>query len=149
MSRRRTSQARRSASRSLLAERLEDRRLLSGVETPYHNSMAPTDVTRDWMITPRDALLVINELNDGGARDLNPSLASTEASRVFVDTNGDNKLTPIDALRVINALNKGEGLDAVVGFRLELQDETGAVIEPLKDNVGDRKSTRLNSSHRT
>ncbi|NLX55597.1 MAG: tandem-95 repeat protein [Planctomycetaceae bacterium] len=136
MSRRRTLQARRSASRSLLAERLEDRRLLSGVETPYHNSMAPIDVTRDWMITPRDALVVINALNDGGSRDLDPSLASNEFDRVFIDTNGDNKLTPVDALLVINALNRGEGLDSVVGFRLELQDETGAAIEPVKDNDG-------------
>ena len=52
LARRRKSQARRSASRGLLAERLEDRRLLSGVETPYHNSMVPTDVTRDWLVRP-------------------------------------------------------------------------------------------------
>ena len=70
LARRRMSQARRSASRGLFAEQLEDRRLLSGVETPYHNAMVPIDVTRDWVISPRDALLVINELNDGGARAL-------------------------------------------------------------------------------
>jgi hypothetical protein len=136
LARRRMSQARRSVSRGLFAERLEDRRLLSGAETPYHNSMVPIDVTRDWVISPRDALTVINELNNGGARVLDTSSGSNDANRTFIDTNGDNILSPIDALRVINALNSGDGLDAIVGFRLELQDSTGAKIQPLKDGSG-------------
>src|SRR3972149_3638614 len=66
---RRLSQARRSASRGLFAEKLEDRRLLSA-DYPFHNELIAVDVTRDWMVTPRDALVVINDLNSGGSRTL-------------------------------------------------------------------------------
>ena len=134
LARRRMSQARRSVSRGLFAERLEDRRLLSGVETPYHNAIVPIDVSRDWLISPRDALLVINELNDGGARALDTSLASNDPDRKYVDTNGDNVISPVDALLVINALSNGESEPGdVVGFRLELQNASGVAIQPLKD----------------
>ncbi len=136
LARRRRSQARWSASRGLIAEQLEDRRLLSGVEAPYHNTLAPLDVSRDWAISPLDALLVINALNAGGARELDPS-AALAVNSPRVDTDGDNLLTPIDALRVINALNRGEGLNGdVVAFRLELQDVNGVPIAPLKDSQG-------------
>jgi hypothetical protein len=134
--RRRVARLRRSESRGLFAERLEDRRLLTGVEFPYHNAMAPIDVTRDWVASPRDALVVINQLNNGGSRQLDPDLASSDVNRVFVDTNRDNVLTPIDALLVINALNRGEGLETVVGVRLELQNASGTPIQPLKDGQG-------------
>lgn len=137
LARRRASQGRRTASRSLFAEHLEDRRLLSGVPFPYHNSLAPLDVTRDWVLSPRDALQIINQLNNGGSRPLDLVNAPDRANRTFVDVNADNFLSPLDALLVINNLNRGEGLDGdIVSFRLEVQDATGQKIEPLKDAHG-------------
>jgi hypothetical protein len=63
---------RRFASRTLFAEQLEDRRLLTtvggGDDYPFHNKAIAHDVSGDWVVSPRDALMVINELNSGGAR---------------------------------------------------------------------------------
>jgi hypothetical protein len=130
---RRLAEMRRSASRSLLAEQLEDRRLLS-VDNPFYNSLIPMDVTGDFSVTPRDALVVINTLNANGSRKLDPS--GTDQGLLAVDTNGDKFVTPRDALNVINALNRGEGAGELLGFRLELQDANGNKIEPLKDGQG-------------
>ncbi|MEY4177916.1 MAG: hypothetical protein RLY70_1490 [Planctomycetota bacterium] len=85
---------------------------------PYwHNLDLPSDVDQDGFVVPRDALLVINELNSrtlsvnsGGMKFERPT-AST--GFVYLDTSGDNLVTPVDALRVINRLNgifqPGEG----------------------------------------
>ncbi len=59
----------------------------------------PLDVNQSGVISPLDALLVINALNEQAA-----------SERIFVprgriDTNGDGQLTPLDALLVINYLN--------------------------------------------
>ncbi len=67
LARRRLSAVRRSTSRGLFAEQLEDRRLLAS-DFPYHNDLVPMDVTLDWTLSPRDALAVINELNAGGSK---------------------------------------------------------------------------------
>ena len=139
LARRRSSAARRSTSRGLFAEQLEDRRLLAS-DFPYHNDLAPMDVTQDWNLSPRDALAVINQLNAGGSKSLAPANGSNSVD-LMVDTNKDNALSPLDALLVVNALNDGEGLDKLVGVSLELQDANGVKIEPvngaLRVKVGD------------
>jgi hypothetical protein len=77
----------------------------------------PSDVDQDGFIVPRDALLVVNELN---ARSLSTTSGAFRFERptastgfVYLDTSGDNLVTPVDALRVINRLNgvfqPGEG----------------------------------------
>ena len=60
------------------------------------NQKYARDVNRDCMLTPLDALNVINTLN---AKDCPTSLD--------VDVNGDGIVTPLDALLVINDLNNG------------------------------------------
>ena len=73
---------------------------------PWHNADFPLDVTRDadHAISPRDALAVINELNEYGSH-LVPAPQSRTLVRYFLDTSGDNAVSPIDALKVINYLN--------------------------------------------
>ena len=132
LARRRLSAVRRSTSRGLFAEQLEDRRLLAS-DFPYHNDLAPMDVTLDWDLTPRDALAVINQLNTGGSQYLDPNDVRSQVDLPSVDTNKDNALSPLDALLVINALNDGEGLDKLVGINLELQDATRR-----EDRAGER-----------
>lgn len=91
--------------------------------TYWHNLDLPSDVDQDGLVVPRDALLVINELN---SRVLSTNLGvmrfdrpSASTGLVYLDTSGDNLVTPIDALRVINRLNgifqPGEGESAVEG----------------------------------
>ena len=104
------------------------------VDNPFYNALIPVDVTRDFSVTPRDALVVINTLNNGGSRPLDANGKDKELASV--DTNGDGNVSPLDALRVINTLNRGEGAGELLGFRLELQDANGNKIEPLKDGQG-------------
>jgi len=68
--------------------------------SPWQNQDDPDDVNVDGWTTARDALLVINRLNDG-------LLLSALASPVtlFVDVNGDRSLDAGDAVQVINTLN--------------------------------------------
>ncbi len=65
------------------------------------------DVSKDTMVTPRDALLILNYLN-----------APTEVPDQDYDCNGDGFVTPLDALLILNFLNarisaEGEQVDPV------------------------------------
>ncbi|MDA1051860.1 MAG: dockerin type I domain-containing protein [Planctomycetota bacterium] len=96
-------------------EQLESRLLLAA--SPWHNSFLPPDVDADGKIAPIDALLVVNDLNANGSRQLVQGEGESPASGItkFVDVNGDQFVSPIDALQVINALNaEGEGGGAIL-----------------------------------
>lgn len=88
--------------RRLVSEQLEGRSLMAGDLS--HNFLEPNDVNDDSRISPVDALLVINTLNDmrgnGGA-------SSSSTSR-FEDVNDDSRVSPTDALLVINQLTTNQ-----------------------------------------
>lgn len=73
---------------------------LQVVEEPSPHD--PLDVDRDGLITPLDALLVINELNQFGARKTDDPI---HPPRYPVDVNNDGFVAPIDVLLIINHLN--------------------------------------------
>lgn len=62
------------------------------------NPNNPLDVNDDTQVSPFDALLVINDLND-------LMQAEGEDSPFYLDVNGDGRISPFDALLVINELN--------------------------------------------
>jgi uncharacterized protein GlcG (DUF336 family) len=111
-----------SRKRRLLLESLEGRHVaasdggsLSGAS--WHNVIWPSDVDANDRLTPRDALLVINELNrrskgngeSGGSSGGGTNLGTPPANnRFFLDVVPDENLTPQDALSVINELNTSE-----------------------------------------
>jgi hypothetical protein len=70
----------------------------------------PADVDLSGGVTPLDAVLIINELNATGVRNL-PKLAGGTGSGPFYDVSGDDVLNPLDALLVINYLNAGGGAE--------------------------------------
>ncbi|MCP4195301.1 MAG: hypothetical protein GY768_32275 [Planctomycetaceae bacterium] len=70
----------------------------------WQNVGLPTDVNGDDVVSPLDALIVINELNQNGSRELLP--APVESVVAFIDVNGDRFVSAIDALLVINQLNE-------------------------------------------
>lgn len=72
---------------------------LNAVDTP---PTEPLDVDGDGFITPLDALLVINDLNENGPR----NLAGGVPPQHPVDVNGDGSIAAIDALLIINRLNQ-------------------------------------------
>lgn len=80
----------------------------------WHNAASTMDVNGDSFVSPLDALLVINFLNQVGTADLS---SQTQADTpIYIDTNDDQFVSPIDALRVINYLNQSrpaEGEPAV------------------------------------
>ncbi len=59
---------------------------------PRHNLADPLDVNNDGVVSPLDALLVINSIGN--------------EPQMYADTNGDGEISPVDALQVINALNR-------------------------------------------
>ncbi|MDA1053498.1 MAG: dockerin type I domain-containing protein [Planctomycetota bacterium] len=92
--------------RRLLLESLEDRRLLA---SDWQNAFTARDVNVDKVVSPVDALVAINELNQ---RHIIPSTTgelpdrSDHIGAPLYDVNGDGFLSPLDVLIVINAINE-------------------------------------------
>ncbi len=73
----------------------------------YHNASFPEDVNGNGIISPLDALLVINELDDAVYSDpVNGQLLCNIPNGPFFDVNNDGFVSPIDALQTINRLNE-------------------------------------------
>jgi hypothetical protein len=70
----------------------------------WHHLDVPEDVDMSGDVVPLDALLIVNDLNNRGARQLS---APTEGDSPppYYDVSGDGWLTSLDALRVVNWLN--------------------------------------------
>lgn len=82
---------------------------LSNFPSPWKNYQQAEDVSRNGLVSPTDALLIINHLNSQGGR---PLTASDLDMDNLLDVNGSGTLSPVDALLVINLLNRrrvGEG----------------------------------------
>lgn len=86
----------RKKNRPLRLESLESRSLMAA--DVFHNFVLPNDVDDDGSITPLDALVVINRINQGTDDSLGQSGR-------FHDVNDDRSVSPLDALQVINHLN--------------------------------------------
>ncbi len=78
---------------------------------PWTNPDLAEDVDASGMVTPVDALIVINELNEPVVRDVTTGRLPMDvipdgmAPNFFFDVNGDGFVSPIDALLVINTLS--------------------------------------------
>lgn len=78
-----------------------------GVSNPWQNAPEPHDVSNDTFVSPVDALLVINDLNQYGGRQLPTPGIGPQTPPPFLDVSGDGFVSPVDALMVINYLNSG------------------------------------------
>ena len=101
--------------RKLIVDQLEKRIVLSA--SPWQNPIEALDINHDSFISPIDALLPINLMNQSGSSQMRtvgapPILADmmTDVESYYVDANGDGYLSPADALGVINVLAEGEYL---------------------------------------
>ncbi len=103
--------------RRIIFERLEPRYAMDGdctdgvgpcptevdpTRSAWQNAFLPADVNQDGLVSPLDALIVINELTENGARPLGAGVPPQN----MVDVNGDRLVTPLDALVVIDELNR-------------------------------------------
>jgi hypothetical protein len=73
--------------------------------SPWTNPVDPLDVDNDTFVSPLDALLILNELNSVGARQIEPPSGSN-GPPPYIDTTGDGFVSPLDSLLVINRLNE-------------------------------------------
>lgn len=89
---------------------------------PYQNPIDNLDVDNNGMIIPRDALIIINEINGRQISDSTTGMITTrpippEKPVAWMDVNGDGFIIARDVLLVINHLNQLGGAgepDAVV-----------------------------------
>ena len=83
-----------------------------GSANTWHNANLPEDVDNDQFVVPLDALLVVNDLNLYGSRQLPSPGVGPQAPPPFLDVNADGYISPIDALLIINYLNSSSGGEA-------------------------------------
>jgi hypothetical protein len=69
----------------------------------WTNSNSPFDINQSGALNPLDVLVLIDEINRGGSRVLDPVL---DAGLLFVDPNRDGALDPLDVLFVIDEINR-------------------------------------------
>ncbi len=70
----------------------------------HHNALMPADVNADGVVSPMDALFVINQMS--AARRAAEGESAPDRPILFTDVNGDGKVTTIDALHVINFISR-------------------------------------------
>ena len=118
-------------------------------QVAWSNPNNPLDVNGDLLVTPLDALIVINELNTTGALAIDTTIGASSQRRPFLDVNEDDFVSPVDALLVVNYLNArsaGAGLPGEGEASLAPpQKDIGSAPVPLALlDVG----AHLQSSHR-
>ena len=74
----------------------------------WQNQAMPTDVNDDGVVSPLDALIIINDLILNGSHLMVPAQPTT-TPEFFYDVNNDGSTSPLDALIVINWLMAPEG----------------------------------------
>ncbi len=122
----------------------------------WHNTANPTDVDGNGVISPLDALLVINELtfreySDTTSGELNDTtVRPDDAGQLDVDDNGF--ISPVDALLVINELPSdtpaargvpatGISTDSEPVRSVAVVDQAFATLEEDEDDVEETRNT--------
>ncbi len=128
----------------LWGEQLEARAMLAGDTSAdvqiTAEMLAKCDLDGDGTLAPRDALMLVNDLNAFGARAVGDDPAVALASDTLeplgaaADINGDQQVSPSDALMVLNALATADENDKV-RVRLQVVDAQGNQLTTVK--VGD------------
>ncbi|MGB1924981.1 MAG: dockerin type I domain-containing protein, partial [Rubripirellula sp.] len=90
--------------RSLL--KFEILELVIGAGAPNQNASFNLDVNDDGLVSPIDALLVINQMNRDSMSMEGEQTGNSGGKRYYTDVNGDNRTTALDALQVINYLKR-------------------------------------------
>ena len=75
---------------------------------PFPVPVSPLDVNGDGSISPLDALLVFNELNNMGGHPMSAPMTGPEGQIWMLDTSGDEYLSALDALLIFNHLNAAQ-----------------------------------------
>jgi hypothetical protein len=103
--------------------------------SPWQNQRDPNDVDDDGFVSPLDVLLIINNLNEKGAR----LLSASDTTPPFLDVDGDSFVAPVDVLLVINANEanasegeaKSEAASSQVSTRLSASETAVPLLKQL------------------
>jgi hypothetical protein len=124
---------------------VDDEVIVISIGSPWHNSQIIRDVNRDGTISPVDALIGINELNERTIIDVVSGRLPDPPTAGYVvqfryDVNNDGLLSPIDVLLVLNFLNGvGDGEGEPGALRLQTTDPRVAgrpALAPAKTDIG-------------
>ena len=127
-----------------------------------HNVSMPLDVNGDHVVSPMDALVVINQLiaqsSNSATASASPQVATTAATtdsstaQYFLDVNDDTIVSPIDALIVINFLNQPGALASSSSVSLAaspaastLTASSSAVPAATSENAVDQAISQLDA----
>jgi hypothetical protein len=72
----------------------------------WQNPVNPCDVNDDGVVSAIDVLILVDDLNQNGSREL-PSQPGGPGPLYYIDVSGDGFLSSIDLLRVVNMLGRG------------------------------------------
>lgn len=84
----------------------------SGEGEVLHNALLPADVNGDGIVTPIDALSIINKISydrSGGSGE-----SAANLPNLFADVNGDGEVTPLDALIVLTYIGSAQRGDVPI-----------------------------------
>lgn len=88
--------------RKLAFETLHARLTFSA--SPWHNVALPEDVNNDMLVSPLDALAVINRLHSSPSTPSSDSLGEGEVSE-YPDVDNDGTISPLDVLGIVDLIN--------------------------------------------
>jgi hypothetical protein len=116
---------------------------------PWQNEANAVDANADGSVSPLDALVIINYLNEHGPGTL--ITPPPTAIVIFYDTNGDGSVSPVDALIVINLLNAVPlASESVIGegefFPSQSLSQPSSVISSLPSSVKPIRPARSSGS---
>jgi hypothetical protein len=108
---------------------------MANVARPWQNIFRE-DVNNDGLVTPSDALFIINSLNSRGSRVLAELPTGDDFFPPFIDPSGDGLLAPVDPLFVINFINGGGNTEGEAGApRTQLAPQDLSLADPGDDDV--------------
>jgi hypothetical protein len=118
----------------MIVESLESRAMMAA--DAFHNFTMPEDADASGVVTPLDALVVINRINQSIAG--NPSgVAPSRSHSAMVDVDADQTVTPLDALVVIDALNAQNsiGANGLIASRVDSQRRIELIEKAIELNT--------------
>ncbi len=108
---------------------------------PWQNEANATDANADGSVSPVDALVIINYINEHGSGSL--PVPPPTAIVLYYDTNGDGSVSPVDVLMIINLLNSN--LPGTEGENSVLRLPTPVAAAPTSAAVLTQRPLNSNS----
>ena len=106
---------------------------------PWTNPLEALDINVDGAVSPLDALILINRLNESSSAVELPAEVDPRGPSFYYDATNDGFLTPLDVLRIVNLFNNNTTVEAesaatVTSNQIEPQIWDAAMNKYLADS---------------